>query len=215
MMPNRTYDERPAPEETSAGENNEVQINPEQTEYTNFRVSNPPSWQRSKQWSDGFLDEIKRILGVHLIGEPPIEEDQERNTDLMVLRMDRVRIACRVRQNRYLRAFADEFTIRSSRPSGNKTELSKIIEGWGEYALYGFGSKGGTTLAAWHLIDLNVFRLGYTRMMARLPQGVTPGSQMSNTDGSSAFVSFKYEDFLPALVVARGGPHFNAVRGCA
>ena len=37
-----------------------------------------------KRWSDRFLPENKQILGLHLIGEPPVKEDAERNTDLIV-----------------------------------------------------------------------------------------------------------------------------------
>ena len=60
------------------------------------------NWEQDKRWSDRFLPEIKRILGEHLIAEPPVEEDAERNTDLIVLRLDAVRIACRVRKFQYL-----------------------------------------------------------------------------------------------------------------
>ena len=98
-------------------------------------------WQKDKRWSDRFLPEIKRILGEHLISEPPIEEDAERNTDLMVLRLDAVRIGCRVRKYEYLKQYGDEFTIRAGRPTGAKTELTKIIEGWGNYFFYGFSDE--------------------------------------------------------------------------
>jgi len=81
-------------------------------------------WETDKKWSDRYLPEIKSILGRCLIAEPPIEEDQERNTDLMVLRLDAVRIGCRIRKAGYLEKYGDEFTIRTSRPSGAKTELS-------------------------------------------------------------------------------------------
>jgi hypothetical protein len=104
-------------------------------------------WQADKRWSDKFLRDIKRILGEHLIGEPPMEEDAERNTDLIVLRMDAVRIGCRVRKHKYRDSYQDEFTIRAGRPSGVKTELAKIIEGWGDYFFYGFSNEDETGLA--------------------------------------------------------------------
>ena len=50
------------------------------------------NWKTDKRWSDRFLPEIKGIIGAHLITEPPFEEDAERNTDLMVLRLDAIRI---------------------------------------------------------------------------------------------------------------------------
>ena len=105
------------------------------------------AWQLDKRWADRFLPEIKRILGEHLIGEPPEEEDQEHNTDLMVLKMDAVRVACRVRRNQYIDRYGDEFTIRAGRPNGSKTELTKIVEGWGDYFFYGFSDENETALS--------------------------------------------------------------------
>jgi hypothetical protein len=68
-----------------------------------------------KRWSDRFLPEIMGILGKHLISEPPVEEDAERNTDLMVLRLEAIRIGCRIRKHKYLDKYGDEFTIRAGR----------------------------------------------------------------------------------------------------
>ena len=62
-------------------------------------------WKEDKKWSDRFLVEIKRILGEHLISEPPIEEDMQHNTDLIVLRLNAVRIACRIRTYGYFAAY--------------------------------------------------------------------------------------------------------------
>ena len=58
-------------------------------------------WEEDKRWSDKFLIETKRILGENLIGEPPVEEDRDRNTDLITLKMEPVRIACRVRKYQF------------------------------------------------------------------------------------------------------------------
>src|SRR4030042_5530071 len=105
-------------------------------------------WGRDKQWSDRFIPEIKGILGQYLIGEAK-EEDQERNTDLIVLKMEVVRVACRIRKYEYIIKYGDEFTIRSSRPSGAKTELTKILEGWGNYLFYGFSNEHENQLYKW------------------------------------------------------------------
>lgn len=168
------------------------------------------SWQNDKRWSDGLMTEIKAILGVHLIGEPPIEEDAERNTDLMVLRMDAVRIGCRVRRHQYLSRYGDEFTIRAGRPSGVKTELTKIIEGWGDYFFYGFADEGGRRLSAWTLADMNVFRRSYMRMLAASEPGVFPGIGKMNADGSSSFAAFRWQEFPPDFVIASHRPALGA-----
>ena len=153
------------------------------------------AWEKDKKLSDVYLDEIKQILGLHLIGEPPIEEDQERNTDLMVLKLDAVRVACRVRNDKYRCGFGNEFTIRSSRPSGSITELRKLITGWGDYMFYGFGD--GVVLTQWHLLDLGVFRSTFSDMLYR---GNSP-MQINNKDNSSGFIAFKIADFPNDFIV--------------
>lgn len=160
-------------------------------------------WQADKRWSDRFIPEIKSILGVHLIGEPPVEEDAQRNTDLMVLKLDAVRVGCRVRKFAYASRYPDEFTIRSGRPSGAKTELTKIIEGWGDYFFYGFSDSDEHRLAGWLLADLKVFRLWFTSQCCLLPAGGYPGIKKQNGDGSSAFQVFNISELPPEFVVAR------------
>lgn len=159
------------------------------------------TWQADKQWSDRFLPEIKGILGTYLIGEPPIEEDAERNTDLMVLKMEAVRIGCRVRKYKYMASYGTEFTIRAGRPSGIKTELSKIVEGWGDYFFYAFCDQIERRLEAWLLGDLRVFRLWFATTGIR--DGVCPGKEKSNHDNSSTFRSFAVAELPPSFVIAR------------
>lgn len=163
-------------------------------------------WKSDKEKSDRYLPEIKSILGRHLIGEPPIEDDQERNTDLIVLKMDAVRIACRIRSHSYLERYPNEFTIRSARPSGVKTELTKIIEGWGDYFFYGFGDETESSLAKWSLCDLKVFRWWFNRRLVE-KRGVIPGIEKPNGDGSSNFRAFVLTDLPPNFVVACSEMH--------
>lgn len=158
-------------------------------------------WQKDKRWSDRFLPEIKRNLGEYLIGEPPVEEDQERNTDLIVLRMEAIRIGCRVRKYGYLERYGEEFTIRAGRPSGIKTELTKIIEGWGNYFFYGFSDEKELCLAKWFLCDLNVFRWWFNRRLI-IDKGNVPGISKNNTDNSSFFLAFKISEFPENFIIA-------------
>jgi len=157
-------------------------------------------WNEDKGWSDAFLPEIKQILGVYLIGEPNAEEDQLKNTDLIVLTMKPVRIACRIRRQEYFERYQNEFTIRCTRPSENKTELSKIIEGWGEYFFYGFGNEETRKLIKWTLADLKVFRLCFMRRL----YGGYKNEEKSNKDGSSNFMYFSWCDFPSEFIVASG-----------
>jgi len=161
-------------------------------------------WKDDKRWSDRFLPEIKSILGRHLIGEPAREEDAERNTDLIVLRMEAVRIACRVRRHDYLAKYADEFTIREGRPSGTKTELTKIVEGWGDFFFYGFADEPEIALARWTLANLKVFRLWFMQHLAA-HGGKLPGTQQANKDGSSWFRAFRWVDVAADFIIASSG----------
>lgn len=160
-------------------------------------------WQEDKRWSDRFLYEIKGYIGQTLIGEPPAEEDRERNTDLVVLRLDAVRIACRIRKYDQIR-YRDEFTIRSGRPSGVKTELTKIIEGWGDYFFYGFSDEVEEQLALWLIGDLKAFRIWYSRQLV-LRDGKPPGVRQNNRDNSSSFHAFRWAD-IPGFVIAGNHP---------
>ena len=162
-------------------------------------------WKDDKSWSDGLLTSVKQILGLYLIGEAKQDDDQQRNTDLIVLKMEAVRIACRIRRNDYFKGeYKGEFTIRSSRPNGTKTELTKIIEGWGDYFFYGFANTDGMTLSGYTLTDLKCFRIFHSRYLA-LNQGRCPGRLFKNKDGSSSFTVFKWVDMPEEMIVAQQG----------
>lgn len=155
-------------------------------------------WIIGKNWSDQFLPQIKGILGLHLIGEPPEKEDQEHNTDLMVLNMAAVRIGCRVRRTSYMESYRREFTIRSSWPSGAKTELAKIVEGWGDYFFYGFGDDNA--LAAYTLLDLKGFRLVYHDMIKTRNFNFKIKRNMGGAD--SSFHVFQWSDFKDSIIAS-------------
>lgn len=150
-------------------------------------------WKQDKRWSDKFLPPIKRILGEHLIAEPPVEEDQFRNSDLMVLNLNSIRVGCRVRRHSYLERYGSQFTIRAERGSGSKTELQKIVEGWGDYLFYGFSNESETDICRWVLVDLYALRWHLFRHFR--------GDKhlMSNHDGSSRFAAINWspsDDFV-------------------
>lgn len=159
------------------------------------------NWQADKKESDRYIPHIKSLLGGFLIGEPPVEEDQERNTDLMVLKMEAVRVGCRIRTLDYLNRYPDDITIRMSRPSGNQTEMAKIIEGWGQYFFYGFGNPANDLVEAWTLIDLNKFRLHIATCLKRTSS--LPGNRLTNHDGSSDFQVINLNDLPDNCIIHR------------
>jgi hypothetical protein len=161
------------------------------------------SFDRDFDWQRGLIPEIKRVLANYLIVEAPADEDMKHNTDLIVLKLDTIRVACRVRTHGYLDRYPDEFTIRASRPSGQETELAKMLAGWGDYIFYGFATEEGQKLAAWMLGDLKVFRLWHSR---ELWDGRKPGKTQRNGDGSSTFQAYRISDLPSEFVVARVQP---------
>lgn len=158
-------------------------------------------WQDDKRWSDQFIPQIREIVARHLILDAPLEEDQQHNTDLIVLRSSAMRIACRVRRAQYADRYGDEFTIRTRRLYGTKTELAKILEGWGDALFYGFA--GDTDICRWLLGDLDVFRQWYAGEVQRLPAGCPPGLEQTNGDHSSQFMAFPIRWLPPQFIIAR------------
>jgi hypothetical protein len=104
----------------------------------------------------------------------------------------------------YLAKYPNEFTIRAELSGGGKTELAKIIEGWGDYFFYGFADEAERSLALWLIGDLKAFRIWYSRELAR-NKGVAPGVRQNNTDNSSSFHAFKWAR-IPGFVVASNHP---------
>ena len=157
-------------------------------------------WKQNKNWSDKYLTQIKRILGEHFIGEPPIKEDIHRNTDLMVLNMTGLRFGCRVRKEKYYENYKDEFTLRCKVYNGGKTELTKIIEGWGDYFFYGFANE--SCVFHWKIGDMKEFRLWFSRRLAK-NNGRVPGELRSNHDKSSDFMVFRWPELPPKFIYAQ------------
>ncbi len=166
-------------------------------------ATKPRQWQFDKKWSDRFLPEIKHILGEYLISEAPAREDAQHNTDLMVLTLNPYRIGCRVRTHSYYlnKFWREEFTIRTVRPSGAKTELEKILDGWGDFFFYGFSNEEETGLLKWTLGRLDVFR-DYVEDYRDTHLGQLPGFENLNRDGSSKFRAFKITQMPDDFVVA-------------
>lgn len=120
----------------------------------------------NRHWSDRFIPEIRRIVGAHLLQIAPEYLDRVCATDLMMLDGRDMRIAARVRRHGYASRYPYDFTIRSRLPSGNSTELTKIVNGEGDWLFYGHANAEETGFDLWWLIDLRAFRAGLIRHAA-------------------------------------------------
>ena len=156
-------------------------------------------WIKDKQRVDKFESEIKRILGEHLIGTADIVRDQTEATDLLVLELRPFRIGCRVRTFDYLLRYPNQFTVRADRPSGMPSEMTKIVDGWGDYIFYGFADETDLSLAAWIIGDLRIFR----GTLVRKSHLITNQFLQRNGDQSSRFYAWPLSEFPQEFIIAR------------
>jgi len=138
-----------------------------------------------------FANQIKAVIGMTFIGQDPVA-DKEQATDFLVLDLNPIKVACRLRTYRYYEGFKDEFTIRSSLPTGNDTELQKIRKGFCDYMFYGFVDPEEKKIIKYTIIDLDVFRDQEQGMMFE---------HCTNGGMDSDFIACRYSQFPANLVV--------------
>ena len=127
------------------------------------------SYTVDREWSDRFIPAAKRIIGPELLDVAPLEVDCTQATDLIVLTAGTKNIGVRIRSYGFAERYPNQFTIRSHRDSGAKTELAKIIDGWGDWFFYGYeAADPSTDISPWMLLDLRAFRAGLVRELAEV-----------------------------------------------
>jgi len=114
------------------------------------------SFQTDRQLEYRFHRSIKAILGNQFIYQNEIE-DLENGTDFLLLKATPFRIGVRLRRNKYLKHYYNEFTIRWTRPSGVETEIDKIRDGLVDYFMYGFVNKEQSKIIQYFIADLKIF----------------------------------------------------------
>jgi hypothetical protein len=145
-------------------------------------------------WQMQFLPSIKAIVGPLLLRPAPLELDVAEATDMLVLHARDMRIACRVRRPGYADRYPWQFTLRSRRDNGIKTELQKVVEGWGDWLFYGHAAAvDEQELARWFLIDLGSWR---AHMILRVSRRLIGSGELPNGDGTH-FVWFDLTSFPP------------------
>lgn len=157
------------------------------------------NYASDRQWSDVMIPQIKQIVGPFLLEPASFELDAKQATDLMVFSARDMRVAARVRRPGYADRYPYEFTIRCKRDSGAETELSKIVNGWGDWLFYGHADTSNW-ISRWWLIDLDSFRAALIRSAMNGFQ--LNAKDMSNGDGTyfKAFDVRQFPDVPPILV---------------
>lgn len=121
------------------------------------------SYLTDRVWSERFIPQIKQLVGPLLLEVAPLDLDRTEATDLLVFCARDMRIAARVRKHKYFENYSSHFTIRCERDSGCKTELAKVVEGWGDWMFYGFANADEDRIEHWRVIDLAAFRAALIR----------------------------------------------------
>lgn len=140
-------------------------------------------------WQTRFRGHYQEIaLNVVRVSVAGWDEDVHRNTDMQIATLDNGhRIMCRARRHQFATRYPGEITVRLSRPSGATTEMAKIRVGFGDYGIYGFEAKPGTSrLAPWTLYNVHRLR-EYLESNGRW-------IYRANRDGSSAFAAFRVQE---------------------
>ncbi len=146
------------------------------------------AWERDKIEADRYMPEVKRLLAEYLLIEAPFEDDALKATDLKLIIAKDLRIAVRIRRPSY-KKYWGEFTLRSRRDSGTKTEFKKVMEGFGDLFFYGLRSEDGGALAHWVICDLSKFRTWVWDLWKQ--SGTVAGFEQDNGDGTR-FRAFRW-----------------------
>lgn len=159
------------------------------------------SYQIDRKWSDKFIPEIRRIVGPHLLQESSFETDATQAADLVVLKARDMTIAARVRRHGYSERYPFEFTVRSKRDTGSKTELAKLMEGWGDWMFYAHSNKPETGFDRWMIIDLSAWREHLIKTGYSNNGWQHLSKKQSNSDGTY-FVAFDVRYFPKKILIS-------------
>ena len=155
-----------------------------------------------RKWSDRFIPEIQQKVGPMLLVASPFEIDAKEASDLIVLKARDMRIAARVRRPGYIERYKYQFTVRSKRNNGAKTEMRKLIEGFADWMLYGHSDEEEKRLAEWMLIDLNVWRAYLLERSYKNGWRTLVADEKGNTDKATQFMAFDVRSFPSEMLIA-------------
>ncbi len=142
------------------------------------------------------MKQVRAALGCLILQPATDFEDTKEATDLRVFDAKDVRIAVRIRRDKYRERYGHEITLRNTRPSGTPSETAKIISGWGHYLFYGFATDSGQ-LTQYVIINLN----GVREWLWNSKEALAIFYQ-TNTDASSDFIAIPISD-LPEWCITK------------
>lgn len=143
------------------------------------------AFKKDYSYSASMIGQVCEILKQNAMHIIKIEiatpdEDMKRSTDLKATVTGG---SVAVRTRRPYRTFRD-LTIRAHK-NGNKTEIHKLREGYGDWYLYAWENEFGI-LSEWILVDINKMRSSGLLYESRPIQ--------PNKDGVTGFISYSIEE---------------------
>lgn len=162
-----------------------------------------------RRWSDKYTPLIMQTIGAYLLAPASEEVDMTQAADLVTLKARGLTIACRVRRPGFVAQYGWEFTMRSERLNGTKTEMQKIVEGWGDWMFYAHAQEGNDLgFSRWLLIDLAAWRVHFVRDAYLPERQLRCGHNVLNADGATCFSWFDVRSFPshPPLLIAASEP---------
>ena len=116
-------------------------------------------------WQAQWTVQVRQFIGPYILRAATFEEDATQATDLIVVRADGLRVACRIRKpdSGYAEKYGHEITFTSRRESGAPCEWDKMILGnWGDWFFYAHATtltpREGGRLCPAVLLDLHATR---------------------------------------------------------
>ena len=148
---------------------------------------------------DKYRDQVIALVSRrgYRVSDSTRDQDMKEASDLI---LNGKGCALRIRSEKAMQRWPDEFTIRATRPNRyqvgrntSDTEFQKIMVGHARYAVYGFADHNDR-IVLMRLLDLNVFRTSIMENHERYDR-----SLMYSDDGVGYFV-FNVREFPATLI---------------
>ena len=149
-------------------------------------------------WQRKWIPRMKTIIGPHLLRESSFEEDTKEATDLIVLRADGVRIACRIRRPGYVNF--NDITITCRRESGSLCEWDKmILDECADWFFYGHTTVENPRDEGADIIPRFLINLAITRTWMKQNHGPERGPNRGYIGQRCWFYAFDIQKLKAAI----------------
>jgi len=152
------------------------------------------------------LEKKTRIAILHELSEYFFKYDRHLDlceaTDVYI--SPRTHTGMRIRRHKFFcnAEYRNQFTVRWKLPSGTRTEIDKIRDGYADWFFYGFLNEDENDIIQFVLINFDIFR--YVTDPKR-KYYVQPEFIFDNVDGSSTLAAFGINQFCGNMFVWHKG----------